>query len=143
VVNHTPACQKVFEAPWDMTITPLDTCGLVVLDGEKYQTVRQSTDPLNQALMENYRVWLRAQNNEALLDVRSSTLFDTVAVYLAFTDELTVMKTLSIRVTDDGMTVVDEKAKPMRVAVDWKDLDGFETFLVDRLTQGLFVARQN
>ncbi len=44
------------------------------------------------------------------------------------------MKNLGIRVTDDGYTVVDEKAKRMNVAVDWKDLASFESFLVERLT---------
>lgn len=45
-------------------------------------------------------------------------LFDTVAVYLAFSEELLVMEDLPIRVTDDGCTVVDENAKRLHVAVD-------------------------
>ena len=43
-------------------------------------------------------------------------------------------KTL-IRVTDDGMTVMDPEAKRMDVATGWKDLSGFEDWLVERLTR--------
>jgi len=134
VVNFTPDCQTTFTAAWDMTITPLDTCGIVVLEGERYQAVRHCQDPLIRALMENYRIWLEHNKRPEDFDVKSSTLFDTVAVYLAFSEELIVMKELGIRVTDDGYTVVDENAKRMRVAVEWKDLSAFEDFLVQRLT---------
>jgi len=134
VVNFTPDCQTTFTAAWDMTITPVDTCGLVVLEGEKYQAVRHCEDPLIQALMANYRAWLEYNDRLESFDVKSSTLFDTVAVYLAFSEELLVMKELGIRVTDDGFTVPDEGAKRMSVAVDWKDLGAFEDFLVERLT---------
>ena len=139
VANYTSDCQTVFTAAWDMTITPLDTCGLVVLKDEKYQAVRHCQDPLIQALMENYRAWLEHGDRPAHmaardLEIKSSTLFDTVAIYLAFSEELIEMAELPIRVTDDGCTVVDENAKRMRVAVEWEDLGAFEDFLVQRLT---------
>jgi inosine-uridine nucleoside N-ribohydrolase len=134
VVQDVTACQKVFSASWDMTITPIDTCELVVLQGEVYQSVRHSSDPFNKAIMENYRLWLEDFDRSADFEVKSSRLFDTVAVYLAFTEKLLVMENLKIRVTDDGYTVVDEDAKQMNVAVDWKDLPAFEKILVDRLT---------
>ncbi|MCE9613798.1 MAG: nucleoside hydrolase [Lentisphaerae bacterium] len=134
VVCYTPACQKAFKAEWDMTITPLDTCGVVVLSGAKYQRVRQCQDPLIQALMENYRVWLEHVKRPQEFEVKSSVLFDTVAVYLAFTEQLLRMERLGIKVTDDGYTLVDPAAKQMDVAVDWKNLGAFEDFLVERLT---------
>jgi inosine-uridine nucleoside N-ribohydrolase len=77
--------QKVFAAPWDCTITPLDTCGLVRLEGENYRRIHDSSDPWLEALIENYKVWLP---NASYMDPAtdpgkvSSTLFDTVAVYL-------------------------------------------------------------
>ncbi len=134
VVNHTKDCQKVFTADWDMTITPLDTCGIVRLDGEKYRSVYECKDPLTQALIENYRVWAKHSPES---EHRSSTLFDTVAIYLAFSQELLVMEKLGIRVTDDGYTVIDEDAKVINCAMDWKDLPAFEDFLVKRLTRDL------
>jgi inosine-uridine nucleoside N-ribohydrolase len=138
VKGDVAACQTAFAAPWDVTITPLDTCGVVVLRGDKFARVRDSDDPLLRALIENYDVW--AEKAEWFAEAKgrkhqeSSTLFDTVAVYLAVTDELCRIETLPIRVTDEGMTVVDRSAKPIRVATEWKDLAAFENWLVDRLT---------
>ena len=133
------ATQKVFTADWDMTITPLDTCGIVKLDGEKYQKVLKSKRPLAQAVMENYRAWMNTHKRlgRKLYDVNntSSTLYDTVAVYLAVSRRLVKMEKLGIRVTDDGYTVIDENAKEINCAVEWKDLDAFEGFLVERLTK--------
>jgi hypothetical protein len=43
------------------------------------------------------------------------------------------MESLGIRVTDAGLTVIDNKSKPMNVATAWKDLDGFRDLLVNRL----------
>lgn len=131
------ACQKVFTAPWEMTITPLDTCGLVQLAGEKYRKVRDSKAPVAAAIIENYRLWAAAdkkpdQPNAA--ESRSSTLFDTVAVYLAFAQQLCTMETVGLCVSDDGFTRIDPAAKQVRFAASWKDLGGFENLLVERLT---------
>lgn len=141
VRNHTDACQKVFTARWDMTITPLDTCGLVHLKGEKYRKVRECKEPLIQAMIENYRIWWAeaCSNSDRELDKNraekeSTTLFDTVAIYLAFSEELVVIEKLGIRVTDDGYTVIDDNAKTINCATEWKDLSAFEDLLVRRLT---------
>lgn len=139
VANFTPDCQAALSADWDVTITPLDTCGIVVLDGEDYQAVRHCQDPVIQALMENYRAWLQHSGQttsaaDKTLKTKSSTLFDLVAIYLAFSEELLVMEDLPIRVTDDGCTVVDDTGKRMHVAVDWKELGEFNKLLVQRLT---------
>jgi inosine-uridine nucleoside N-ribohydrolase len=135
VVRDPQACRVAFTAPWDVTITPLDTCGVVKLEGEKYCTVRDCGDPLVQALIENYRIWVEDSEWAKGLDpeTHSSILFDTVAIYLAFSEELLVMEDLGIRVTDDGYTVIDDSAKVIHCATDWKDLLAFEDFLVQRL----------
>jgi len=143
------AAKKVFTAPWPMTITPLDTCGRVVLDGDKYQKVLKKGSPITTNLIENYRVWYKAglkdrkDLDEAglnrLVDEKlnssSSTLFDTVAIYLAVSRQLVEMEQLPIRVTDDGFTRVENGAKMVNCAVKWKDLDGYESWLADRLTR--------
>jgi inosine-uridine nucleoside N-ribohydrolase len=138
VVADAPACQTVFTAPWEMVITPLDTCGLVILRGEKYARIRACQDPLVKALVQNYEYWWQARSDSKADPQRaekvSSTLFDTVAVYLVFADALCQMETLPIRVTDEGMTVIDPGAKQMKVATAWKDLGRFEDLLVKRLT---------
>lgn len=142
--------QKVFTAPWNMTITPLDTCGIVQLKGEKYQQVLKRNSPVTRALIENYRAWYRqgilnehkdlgeAELNKRVdqkLNSSSTTLFDTVAIYLAMSTELAKMEKLGIRVTDDGYTRIDGGAKVINCATEWKDLGAFEDFLVDRLTK--------
>lgn len=137
VVHDVPACQAALSAAWDITITPLDTCGLVTLKGENYQRVKDSNDTVLKALMENYQVWLDAaegQPNLDLIKTQSSTLFDTVAIYLALTEDLCVMNDLKITVDEEGKTLVDENGKPMHVATDWKDLDAFYAWLTSRLT---------
>jgi len=145
-----PACRAAFTAPWDVVITPLDTCGLVHLRGDKYQKVLKCNSPITSNLIQNYRVWyrrgLRSQDkniSDAELDRRveekiyssSTTLFDTVAIYLAISHDLTKMKRLPIQITDEGHTKVAEGAKMINCAIDWKDLGAYEDWLVDRLTK--------
>jgi len=130
VVAYPKECQKVFTAPWkDMTITPLDTCGLVNLKGEKYKKVADSDNPIAKAVIENYNIWSKRAPD------RSSVLFDTVAIYLSFSQELLVMERLGISVTDDGYTVIDNNAQLINCAMEWKNLSAFEDLLMDRLTK--------
>jgi inosine-uridine nucleoside N-ribohydrolase len=133
VKANPAAAQKGLSAPWDITITPLDTCGLVTLDGARYQRMLQSRDPVPATIVENYRLWSKANHNEAEAKRHSSVLFDPVAVYLSFAQQFCKMERLGIRVTDDGFTVIDDQAEQMNVAIAWKDLDGFRDFLVNRL----------
>ena len=127
------ACQKVFTAAWDMTITPLDTCGIVRLKGDKFAAVRDSKDAIAAMVIQNYRFWAVAGKVKNA-DVESSILFDTVAVYLAFSQDLCVMETLGVRVDDKGFTLIDPQAKKVNAAMAWKDLGAYEDLLVKRLT---------
>jgi len=144
------AAQKVFTAGWDITITPLDTCGIVQLKDKKYQRVFESRNPLTRALIENYRVWYRqgilndrkdlseaeiSKKVAEKVDSSSTTLFDTVAIYLAMSTDLVKMEKLPVIVTDDGYTRIDDKGKVINCATEWKDLGAFEDLLVDRLTR--------
>jgi inosine-uridine nucleoside N-ribohydrolase len=134
VVCYTKECRKVFEAAWDITITPLDTCDLVKLEGDKYQRILSCQDPLIKAIIENYRIWDHpGLSNKFNPDLVSSILFDTVAIHLAYSQEFLEMETLGLRVTDDGFTVIDENAKKIHCAMNWKDLPAYEDYLVERL----------
>ncbi len=133
VVADAKAAQRAFTAEWPMLITPLDTCGIVRLRGDKYRRVAECQDPVTKAVIENYRIWSKAGDKP--LDA-SSVLFDTVAIYLAFSTDLVNVERLSIRVTDDGFTRIDPQGKPMDCAMSWKDLGAFEDLLVARLTGG-------
>jgi inosine-uridine nucleoside N-ribohydrolase len=135
VAADVPSCRAMFEAAWPLTLTPLDTCGLVTLKGEKLARVRESTTPLARAVVENNDIWAERINWVSIdSHVETSVLFDTVAIYLAFSEELVEMEELPLRVTDDGFTVVDEaEGRRVRCAMRWKDLSGFEDLLVERL----------
>jgi inosine-uridine nucleoside N-ribohydrolase len=138
VSNDPAALRTVLAAPWqDILLTPLDTCGVVVLRGEKYRAVwSATTDPVARAVIENYCIfalrvrWMHCD----YFATRSSTLFDCVAVYLAYAEHLVETETVRFRVTDDGFTVRDE-AGPFRarVALRWKDLPAFEDHLTRRI----------
>ena len=135
-----PASQRVFTASWDMTITPLDTCGKVVLRGDRYAKLHRSESPIARAVMENYKAWVQYLSTKTDMDPlkyerESSILFDTVAVYLAMDDRFLNMETLGVRVMADGLTSVDEDAKKIRCAMTWKDMESFEDFLVQRITE--------
>lgn len=136
VREHVTAARAIFAAPWqEIIITPLDTCDQAILYGERYQRVRQSDDALMQAVIENYRIWadLVTWMTVDFFDERSSTLFDTVAVYLAYSQELLNIESMRLRVTDDGRTIRDEAGDLIHVALSWCDLDGFYDHLVARL----------
>ena len=92
-----------------------------------FKKLTASNDPLVKALIENYRIWAKNDKVDA-----SSTLFDTVAVYLALPGpkSLCEMEELRIKVTGDGMTVIDPAGAKMSVATQWKDLDGYRDLLL-------------
>lgn len=130
--------QIVFNSSWPMTITPLDTCGVVRLQGEDYKKVLNCSSPYAQAVIDAYRAWVDRpgypKNKRLNPDKQSTVLFDTVAVYLAMSEDMLKMKNIGISVDDEGSTVVDEHAKKINCAVEWKDLQRFKDLLVSRLT---------
>jgi len=134
VKANVAAARKVLSAPWrQISITPLDTCGVVNLSGKRFETLKESRDPLARAVVENYRIWKNAKTADTIH--ASSTLFDTAAVYLAYPGSRPFMKleTLPISVTADGFTRIDPAGTKMAVATEWRDLDGFRDLLVERL----------
>jgi inosine-uridine nucleoside N-ribohydrolase len=138
VKSRVSAARAVLGAPWrDAIVTPLDTCGKVRLAGERYARIRGSSDPLLRGLVDAFGVWCRNRDwcakDKGYVAEKSSTLFDTVAVYLAVSQELVTTETLGVRVTDEGMTLPDPAARPLTWAVEWKDLDGYEEWLTRRL----------
>ena len=128
------ASKVIFAAPWKQAlITPLDTCGLVQLGGARFQTLVDSPDAMTQAMLDNYRIW---SHKPKLNDLKaSSTLFDTVAVYLALPGEkpLCTMENLSLSVTDAGVTAIDPAGRPFSVATAWQSLDGYYDWIVSTL----------
>lgn len=132
------ALRQVLAAPWrDILLTPLDTCGLVQLTGANYHAIWCATDnPMLRALIESYCVfaprvtWMKCD----FFTTRSTTLFDCVAVYLAYAEDLVETETVQFEVTDDGFTRRSANGPfKARVALRWKNLAAFEDQLTNRL----------
>lgn len=127
------AIQKVWAAPWEITIAPLDVCGLLILSGDRYQRVAQSESMASKAVIENYRQWSNFSNYPP---GESSVLFDTVAVYLCHSTDWVELETLPIKIDAEGRTVVSpEEGRPVHCALRWKDREAFEDHLVESLNR--------
>ena len=132
------AFRTMMRAEWsDVLLTPLDTCGLVDLEGEDYHAVWSATsDPLMRGLIENYCVWApRVPWMKCdFFTTKSSTLFDCVAVYMAYSTELLNFETITFSVTDDGFTKRDPQGEfTAKIAMSWTDQAAFERHLSRRL----------
>jgi inosine-uridine nucleoside N-ribohydrolase len=135
---NVAAARAVLAAPWvDAIATPLDTCARAQLEGERYARVRDSKDPVARAVIESFRLWCANREwcvkDHEQVTVKSSTLFDTVAVYLAISRDFVKTERMGVRITDDGMTVPDPAARTLAWATEWKDLDAFEDWLAARI----------
>lgn len=133
VFIDVPAFRTVLDAPWPITLTPLDTCGIVTLEDDEYALVRDAQTPLMRAVMANYRAWAEVLGRPELAERRSTTLFDTVAVYLAFAQDLLEMEAIRLAVRDDGLTYEAADGRQVNAALAWRDLPAFRQDLVERL----------
>ena len=109
---------------------------LPIVGGVEIQPLSAATDRLVKALLANYRLWVPQPdwlNPRPDPSKVSTTLFDTVAVYLAFAEDLVAMEALPIRVTDQGHTVIDTSARTVHCAMKWNNLSAYEDLLVDIL----------
>lgn len=133
IQTQIPAAQTVFSANWkSVTITPLDTCGNVILSGDLYNHIKQSTKTLAKTVLANYRVWRKTPDRTD--ETESSILFDTVAVFLAYSHDFLSMKMMNIEIDYRGFMLFDTpNAKPVLVALDWTDLDAYKKHLTSRI----------
>jgi inosine-uridine nucleoside N-ribohydrolase len=135
VFSDIKSCQEVFQAPWEKTITPLDTCGNIVLSGENFERIMHCDNPVVTSIKENLEIWIKKRKLTELFKTQKKTsiLFDTVAIYLAFSEELLNIQNLKIEVTKIGQTKVSEKGILIRCATSWKDVQAFKDLIVQRL----------
>lgn len=135
VIRNIQACREVFQAPWEITITPLDTCGNIRLSGENFKRIINCSNPIVNSIKENFKIWAKKRRYSNLIrkEQRTSILYDTVAIYLAFSEELLNIENLKIEVTKKGLTKITEKGNNIRCATSWKDLKSFKDLIVNRL----------
>jgi inosine-uridine nucleoside N-ribohydrolase len=141
---HALSCRAVFEADWEKVITPLDTCGDIVLDGQRFAAIAKAAEASGPAspagiCMDNHLAWFHAVSDWPILkdmDPRqqSSILYDLVAIYLGFADGLLEMERLPIVVTPDGKTVIDDAGSTVNCALNWRDQGAFLDLVTRRLT---------
>jgi inosine-uridine nucleoside N-ribohydrolase len=135
VKKNVKACKEVFQAPWEKTITPLDTCGNIMLSGALYDRVMNCNNLVVKSIKENFEIWKKKIIPKLILTKKNETsvLFDTVAVYLGFSENLLNIEELKIEITDRGLTQISEEGNLIRCATSWKDVQAFKELLVDRL----------
>lgn len=132
VLKDVAAARAVFDAPWDITYAPLDICGTLTLEGERFMRVARSENALARIVVANYSVW---KHRKHYAENASSVLFDTTAVYLTYAKALMKMETVELSIDDEGLTYPDpENGRPVTCAMDWHDRDAFEHLLVKSLT---------
>ena len=143
VKQHALSCKSVFEAGWEKEITPLDTCGNIILTGDNFQRVRNSADDLVRAVIENHLIWYEAVASSPVVgpfikkmdpQIQSSILYDCVAIYMAFSNDGLVYEKLPITITEDGKTLIDDDGSVVNCATSWSDIEAFYSFLSARLT---------
>jgi len=57
VKKNIKACREVFQAPWEKTITPLDTCGNIVLSGKLLERIMNCDNLIVKTIKENVEIW--------------------------------------------------------------------------------------
>lgn len=130
------AARAVLEAPWPVEMVPLDTCGDIRLDGDRWHRMLNATDPVAVTVVDAHRDWLDALGAPPdAWERRSTVLYDTLAVHCAHDPSPVIWEKLRLRVTDRGATVPDGPG-PHAVATGWSDREGFLDELTARLTGG-------
>jgi len=124
--------QAMVAAPWTITTSPLDASAELVLRGESYAKVAASDHPLARIVVENYDLW---DHRSAHPRDASSILFDTAAVYLAYSEEFAAIQPRKLTVNDKGETLITPDGKTVRCQLGWKDRKAFDAYLVMTLTE--------
>lgn len=124
-------------APWSITTSPLDASAEIVLRGDRYAAIARSQHPLARIVIENYESW---EYRKQYPEDASSVLFDTAAIYLAYSEEFARIEPLKLIVDDEGHTRISEDGKEIRCQLGWKDRESFDDVIVRSLTSSGRVA---
>ena len=140
-VKMCPSCMlQLLQAGWNVTITPLDTCGTTTLPPESSDTFIASLNRWSFGLSASLLYFCTVLPCQ--LNVATSPLYDTVATLLALpnADNFVEFKMLKLSVTTKGYTVIDDHAGVLtQVALYWNEdivgLDQYRMFLVGVLSK--------
>ncbi len=90
-----------------ITLAGLDVTTMVKYDAQRRLQLLYRNSPLTDAISALYTLWSMGDPRG-----RTPTLFDPVAVAMAFTDEFVTVKEAYVSVDDEGYTRVDESRAP-------------------------------
>ena len=136
IAADIPASKVVFSADWkEFTITPLDHCGNMTIDGELYQQLFHSHQAIPKVILDCYKKWLIFHQSSEHYETESSILYDTVAIHLAFTDKYVIFDDMNLVVDDVGFLRKESWGKSIRVALTWSNIGQYKAELVEILTK--------
>ena len=130
-----PAARAVFDAPWDITIAPLDITAHLVVGDDNYQHIlyKRESDPVCAAVLSAFDRWMEV-NNCTYYKTHTTSLYDTAAIYMAVTGDYNViMEDHRLVIDDKGYTNDSDEGRLVHCAVYWKYKDVFYKFVTDRL----------
>ena len=139
-VQMCPDCmQQMLQAGWNVTITPLDTCGVASLPPHYSQPFIASANHWSFGLGASLLYFCTIA--QCQLNVATSPLYDTVATLLTLpnAEDYVDFRTLKLTVTSQGYTVIDDRTGvATQVALYWKGdivgLDQYRMYLASTLS---------
>jgi len=135
-----PYCFEVMlQVGWDITLTPLDTCGTVRLDVLALQQLFKVNGQQQILGLASSLVYYCLYHTEPcnLADDGTPILFDTVATLLTLpvASQYLSYQVVKLRVDDRGFTNVDDNAgSPVKAAINWIDERKYSYYLVGVLS---------
>ena len=140
-IHMDAAADIVFRAKWhSILLSPLDTCGDIIVGGERYRKLKESENPLAKAVIENYMLWRKFRVKHYTCDpeydpeVASSLIADAAVVALCVDPGLAEIKPVPLVVSKNGETLADERyGKAIPCALRWHSVEKFYDFVTDRL----------
>ena len=125
VFADVPSSQKFLRSYKKISIAPLDSCGLIRFEGDAYQKLLASQNPV----IEDYKKWLTLGYHQE--DGYSSVQYDTQPVYMVLDNQLLQYEVLPLICDDDGFIRIDENGNAVNCALSWKDQTGFLNALLN------------
>jgi inosine-uridine nucleoside N-ribohydrolase len=140
-----PAFRRLLESGWDLTIAPTEICFDAIVSGARWDRFVESGNPVAQLLMRHYREWLDKNGGwgpdmhlfDFTASERSSWLWDTVAVAMAYGSPTVGSESLLLTMGEDEIVREDPHGRAALVATSWVDLDGF----LEELSTRVLAAR--
>ncbi len=129
VICDIPGAKKFIDSGVPITLAGLDVTTMVKYGAERRGLLFGRRSPLTDAISGLYSLWA-GKNPHA-----EPTLFDPVAVSMALNAGFVVTKPAGVRVTDKGLTVVDDSLAPNCKIGVHVEREQFLDWLTGRLVQ--------